>query len=370
MSFAKHPLLNEVPEELFYREADSASAYCRSQIERYRRKGRAETKRIVSLAKKIAKSDLPNRELICQSLFEALSPNHLDEPTVRQFYDYRIGESFTGSMVTQTAIERALWVERHKSSPERVLGNKIIARSFAKSLGLTLPGLLQCNVPASEIAVREGTVVKPCFASASKGVFVIKNGDCVLDLKNRELIGEAELRSRIALLLSTGTIRKDRWQIEELVTAKFLCQLDVKFYCFYGRVALVLEARRYPEVRYNWYNAGGDQITTGSDEGLEFNGEGVTAQEIASVAEISLEIPVPFIRVDFLRSEDGSLVFGEFTPRPGEFHTFNSVTDSSLGREYNAALARLNDDILMGKSFAAFPRQQGSGLKRHSTAEK
>ena len=174
LPFAKRPLTDQ-KEDVPFSEADSASAYCRSQIERYRQKGRAETKRIISLAKKIAKSDLPNRMLICQRLFESLSANHLDEPTVRVFCDYRIGESFTASMVTQTAVERALWVERHKSSPERVLGNKIVSRHFAKSLGLALPDLLQCDISASEIAVRKGTVVEPCFASASKGVFLIKD---------------------------------------------------------------------------------------------------------------------------------------------------------------------------------------------------
>jgi len=76
LPFAKRPLTDQ-KEDVPFSEADSASAYCRSQIERYRQKGRAETKRIISLAKKIAKSDLPNRMLICQRLFESLSANHL-----------------------------------------------------------------------------------------------------------------------------------------------------------------------------------------------------------------------------------------------------------------------------------------------------
>ena len=186
-----------------------------------------------------------------------------------------------------------------------------------------------------------------------------------LDVKNRERIGESELKSRIALLLSSGTIKKDRWQVEALVPARALCPLDVKFYCFYGRVALVMEVQRYPELQYNWYGANGDRVTTGLDEGLEFEGDGITPQEIEAVAKITLEIPAPFIRVDFLRSEDGHLIFGEFTPRPGEFHKFNSMTDSSLGREYNAAVARLNDDILTGKSFTTFSAmtaKTGSGF--------
>jgi hypothetical protein len=88
--------------------------------------------------------------------------------------------------------------------------------------------------------------------------------------------------------------------------------------------------------------------------GLEFYGEGVNSREAEIAAKISLEIPLPFMRIDFLRSADGNLIFCEFTPRPGDFEKLNAGTDARLGREYSAAFARLYDDVLNGKSFKLF----------------
>jgi hypothetical protein len=51
-------------------------------------------------------------------------------------------------------------------------------------------------------------------------------------------------------------------------------------------------------------------------------------------------MPHPFMRIDTLLGED-DLVFGEFTPRPGQFHRFNAEW-------------RLREDLLEGKRFDAY----------------
>src|SRR5699024_12457653 len=67
----------------------------------------------------------------------------------------------------------------------------------------------------------------------------------------------------------------------------------------------------------------------------------------------SSEIPVPFLRIDFLRGEDG-LIFGEFTPKPGNYDEFDERTDQLLGDYFLDAEARLVDDLLNGKQFGAY----------------
>lgn len=68
---------------------------------------------------------------------------------------------------------------------------------------------------------------------------------------------------------------------------------------------------------------------------------------------ISLAIPAPFIRIDFLKSFDG-LVFGEFTGHPGSYEQFNRKTDRLLGEFFVSAEARIVNDLLNGKTFDAF----------------
>ena len=84
-----------------------------------------------------------------------------------------------------------------------------------------------------------------------------------------------------------------------------------------------------------------------------FFGKGVTEQEIVLAKQISLEIPAPFMRIDFLRGERG-LVLNEFTPRPGVIGYFNEKRDSLYGRMYHEADSRLLNDLLSGKRFEAF----------------
>src|SRR5699024_6527899 len=128
---------------------------------------------------------------------------------------------------------------------------------------------------------------------------------------------------------------------------------DLKFYCFYGEVALVLEIQRFPSVRYCWWDSSGNSINTGKFHKKFFEGDGVTQEDVNFVEEMSKEIPTPFIRIDFLKSKNG-LVFGEFTPRPGQYEQFNKNIDQFLGDCYLKAEGRLINDLYNGKQFSNF----------------
>jgi hypothetical protein len=68
---------------------------------------------------------------------------------------------------------------------------------------------------------------------------------------------------------------------------------------------------------------------------------------------MSKEIPTPFIRIDFLKTEK-ELVFGEFTPKPGNYDEFDQSTNQWLGDYFLEAEGRLMADLLHGKQFTHY----------------
>jgi hypothetical protein len=79
------------------------------------------------------------------------------------------------------------------------------------------------------------------------------------------LAGETELRNRIAAQLASGKVKRDSWRIEELIRGKqTIPPIDVKFFCFYGRIPLSYEVKRLDhDKKINWYDIDGNLIRTG-----------------------------------------------------------------------------------------------------------
>src|SRR5699024_1225315 len=103
------------------------------------------------------------------------------------------------------------------------------------------------------------------------------------------------------------------------------------------------------------WTATGERDRAGKyDEDL-FKGKGVSKHEIEIVSDLSLQIPAPFIRIDFLRSSDG-MIFGEFTPKTGNDDEFDGRTDQRLGEYYMESERRLTNDLLNGKPFTEYKR--------------
>ena len=141
---------------------------------------------------------------------------------------------------------------------------------------------------------------------------------------------------------------------------------DLKFYCFYGRVGVVLEVERYPKSQYCWWSWEGARTETGKYSESLFDGAGFTQEHRALAERISAAMPLPFMRIDFLKAEN-RLLFGELTPRPGNFHAFNDETDRQLGDLYLEAEGRLMDDLLNGKGFPEFRAATRLGRKPAAT---
>jgi len=109
-------------------------------------------------------------------------------------------------------------------------------------------------------------------------------------------------------------VTEDKWIVQELIyedAERTQPARDLKFYCFYGEVALILEICRFPEKQFCWWNAKLEQIKTGLYEDKRFTGAGVTPEQIKLAASMSAKIPTPFIRIDFLKGGQ-ELVFCEF----------------------------------------------------------
>jgi len=128
---------------------------------------------------------------------------------------------------------------------------------------------------------------------------------------------------------------------------------DFKFYCFYGQVGLILEIQREPEIRHCWWNSSMERINVDKYNESLYDGSGVSQDEIKMVEELSSNIPAPFMRIDFLRSEN-KLIFGEFTPKPGNYDEFSKEIDQKLGDLFLKAEANLMNDLRKGKQFLEF----------------
>ncbi|WP_215900571.1 ATP-grasp fold amidoligase family protein, partial [Acinetobacter soli] len=147
-----------------------------------------------------------------------------------------------------------------------------------------------------------------------------------------------------------------RWMIEEYVTSELLGGIpyDVKVFCFYGVVKLILVIdRNNSKLRYDWLDENFSRVNTGRFNDSLFNSEFKDQKAIDYAKIISLEIPTPFLRIDFLYTGE-NLYLGEITPRPGHFHEFNYEYDNLLGFNFVDAQARLISDLMCEKSFKNF----------------
>src|SRR5699024_8655589 len=154
----------------------------------------------------------------------------------------------------------------------------------------------------------------------------------------------------------SGSILKDEWMIEELILSdpnSTVPQSDLKFYCFYGVVVLILETNRFNKIVCFWDPDMNIIYLHSSKKFYVFIG--FNKEYIDIVSEASLKIPTPYIRLDMLNGHDG-LVFGEATHRPGAYHLFNDEYDQKLGEAYRRAEERLTRDLLKGKKFDEFKK--------------
>ncbi|WP_010531632.1 ATP-grasp fold amidoligase family protein [Lentibacillus jeotgali] len=238
------------------------------------------------------------------------------------------------------------------SLPEWLLDNKLAGYTFADAIGIRRPWTSDETYSINNLPAKERIVIKPAAGAGSRGVYLVNDFNDIVDMKrSNKLENWDELKANMNQDLESGWVNLDEWVIEELILE---CDKtpasDIKFYCFYGKIGLILEIVRYPELKYCWWTATGERVRTGKYDQNLFTGKGVFKHELDAASDISKKIPAPFIRIDYLRSEN-ELVFGEFTPKPGNYDEFDKATDQWLGDYFVEAEGRLINDLLEGKQF-------------------
>jgi hypothetical protein len=294
-----------------------------------------------------------------EALLSFAEPRHLTHPMVRRLERNRLslrpGLSFRSIMLEQSEA-RLLGVFR----PAWLLDNKSRAYAFVDALGVPRPRSDRTVRSLEQIPQDSPVILKPVRSTGSKGVYAVYSPDRIQHLRDgREFDSWEAMREHARGLMSPGRAKPlpDRWLVEELILEDPRNQVparDLKFYAFYGEVALIRESRREDVTKVRCWTPQGEPAETGHDREPDLAAAvGPTAQQIKFVESISAEIPAPFMRIDMLRGAN-DVVFGEFTPRPGHFDEFNDEWDRRFGESWVRAEGRIIEDVLAGKSFTAF----------------
>lgn len=249
--------------------------------------------------------------------------------------------------------------DRYEFAPEWHLDSKINGQKFAAMSGVKTPSSVVLK-SFDDIPHSGRFALKPMRAGGSRGVFLLRNersGFVATEVLSGDvLIGRDALMSRIEERVRQGKIKQNVWILEdEIVNSDGSPCRELKFFSFYGEVGLVLERISFPEIRYCWWSPSGERVSTGKYENKAFHGKGFDAELLKDAIKLSHAVPAPFLRIDFMVTDEG-WVFGEFTPRPGNYEDFNDMTDTHLGQLYLAAEGRLSRDLIFGKLFPVFSK--------------
>ncbi|PWD86045.1 ATP-grasp fold amidoligase family protein [Ignatzschineria cameli] len=271
----------------------------------------------------------------------------------KEFYNRNISFSKILEVKLKSA---ALLRDKNKIRyPSFLLDNKLMGYEFAKLCGLNTPMVSEVNSSIDNISLNPGTVIKPMHGFNSNGVFVIYSENKILAVRPGNVLNSLEkIRAEGKTLLKKRYIPSDKWMVEELIFDGKNIARDVKFYCFYGKTGLILETDRENGTKRCWFDDDLNYVNTGKYTNSLFKADREKLNELKILAEsISQELPVPFVRIDFLILGD-KFYLGEFTPVPGQNNEFTNEWDQYLGEMYMDAVMRLTYDVSLGKEFEKY----------------
>lgn len=256
------------------------------------------------------------------------------------------------AQLTEYSIFRDFFSHQKKYNIEDIINDKVKAINFAHSLNIPVPKIYQNDIEKHEINFElKNIVLKPTYGHTSINVYII-NDNSIHSVEKREKIDLETLKKEV----------KDspykNWMVEQYIPGykNKTIPYDIKLFCFYGVVELILIIDRNDEkLRHEWLNGDFKPVNTGRFNDSLFTSNFKNSVVVDFAKKLSLNTPTPFLRIDFLASEN-EIYFGEITPRPGHFHEFNIETDSKLGNSFIAARARLIIDLLEGKTFDMYKK--------------
>jgi hypothetical protein len=284
--------------------------------------------------------------------------------TIRQVATNR---SQTGQLAHAASIRTQLMLRARKArlgaktaSPEYVVQDKLVAFQFADLLKVRRPKTLMERQKIKDIDYRSGIALKPPRASASQGVYLLRDKDTAIDVRRGIILPDRKaVRAAMNEDVATGRVPLDVWNVEELIRDRSTesgLPNDWNFHCFYGEIMRMGHIQRYPQkLNYGldrrmrpvrWF-----QIDTTIPQDPVPRRPDPAFLKLAK--RISLALPAPYVRVDFLTSDKGPVLI-ELTARPGILHHYDQATDRAMGEALLRAEARLEADLLTGKRFDAY----------------
>ena len=244
--------------------------------------------------------------------------------------------------------------------PEKRLGiSKPDDMSFARALGVPTVTTRFSGSWNDIPRTLEFGCIKPMRHSDSRGVFyilptgvksVFSSVDCA-DWDHVERLATEQLNTHPSEV---------EWELQDLVTWRGKPGPDLKFYAFYGKIGAVVEVSRHdvPQYAYFDHSLAALPFTTDSNPRMtdlrnSMTTTGIDEEDLQAVREFSAKIPVPYMRIDYLGSDEG-LVFCEFSSAPGQAHMIDAENQVRLGTMYHQAEMRLLHDLLNGKTFSEY----------------
>lgn len=286
-------------------------------------------------------------------LLAELSPDHQPERLVK-----RCDPTDASFSLSRALVERGLLASHYRSLfddvlPEWEINTKTAGNQFVKNLGYDVPQVIAKGVPLQQVNFEPRTVVKPSAGGNSQGVFSVDEKGSIFDVGANEIVDRETAFARAQAHDAKAGKNGVKWNVEERISGPSgLNPVDLKFYAFYGKVGVVTEVQRQPFKAFNNYLRDGTKVATGKYDGMTFDGTPPTEEEYAVAEAISRALPVPYLRIDFMRADDGRLLFCEFTPRPGNFDKHNRMIDQLCGRMYVEAECRILRDLLRSSDFS------------------
>lgn len=265
---------------------------------------------------------------------------------------FSIASSLREQRMAQFGFNRA-----SRSFSTYILDDKNKAYIFASKLGVKIPQVYfkNLNLKDSLKKLSYPSVLKPVSEASGRGVFVCNSEDNILYLNSGEHFTKfTDFEKYAEDLLTERKVRTDLWMSEKLLADNNSIARDIKFYIFYGKVGLILESSRIPEIQRCWRDEKLNIVKTGKYDDLLFESTDQIPLELIELAQfVSLKTPAPFVRIDFLVS-DNDYYLGEFTPAPERYWGFNDEWDEKLGWYYQDACMRLINDFSYGKRFTEY----------------
>lgn len=229
--------------------------------------------------------------------------------------------------------------------------NKKIDQQFAQSLDIPTPKLLQSECKFQDINFTNSTVIKPSFGCSSKNVFLYFNHENIVEIRTNHTFDSLDSFKKEIL----GRNLQNLWQTEALILNQDnKAAHDIKVYMYYGVVGTVLEIKRSDKAYQCWYDKDGKVLEGERRNQPWFEGTGFDDKVLEYAKKISLNIPAPFMRIDFYKGADDHYL-GELTPHPGRyFPEYSPDLDYHLGKLFCQAEARLFRDLLRSKGFTKY----------------